>query len=392
MTPNTTYKVLVLSGKGGVGKSSIAANLAVWLSMQDKLVGLLDVDIHGPSIPRLLNLEGRRVEPDQNGIKPVAYSERLSVLSIGLLLPSDTDAVIWRGPMKHNLIRQFITDVSWGNLDYLVVDCPPGTGDEPLSVAQLLGVIGPQRNQTETRQSGPAAAVIVTTPQHLAVIDVKKCITFCRQLNLPVLGVIENMSGFVCPHCNRKTDIFKSAGGEQMAADFAVPFLGAVPIDSAMTAAGDAGQPFISSDKPNRAVQALATVFESLFSKLKEGRSNMEDPNKMRIAIPVTDGKLSAHFGHCEQFAIVDVDPENNRVTHVELFTPPAHEPGVLPKWLSGLCVDLVIAGGMGRRAQQLFAQNNIEVVVGAADNPPDELARQYLRGRLECGQNICDH
>jgi predicted Fe-Mo cluster-binding NifX family protein len=293
--------------------------------------------------------------------------------------------------MKHNLIRQFITEVSWGDPDYLVVDCPPGTGDEPLSIAQLLGVVTPQGNP-EILKTGPTGAVIVTTPQQLAVIDVKKCITFCRQLNLPVLGVIENMSGFVCPHCNRTTNIFKSAGGQQMAADFDVPFLGAVPIDSAMTAAGDAGEPFICSDKRNPAVQALTNAFESLFSKLKEGRSNMKDANKMRIAIPITNGRLSAHFGHCEQFAVVDADPENNRVTHVEFLTPPAHEPGVLPKWLSGLCVDLVIAGGMGRRAQELFAQNNIDVVVGAADNPPEKLALQYLTGRLECGQNICDH
>ncbi|HUT31026.1 MAG TPA: iron-sulfur cluster carrier protein MrpORP [Sedimentisphaerales bacterium] len=392
MAPNTTYKVLVLSGKGGVGKSSIAANLAVWLSMQDRRVGLLDIDIHGPSIPKLLNLESRRVEADGNTIKPVSYSETLKVLSIGLLLGSDTDAVIWRGPMKHNLIRQFMTDVNWGNLDYLIVDCPPGTGDEPLSIAQLLGVIKPHGDQTETRQTGPTAAVIITTPQQLAVIDVKKCITFCRQLSLPVLGVIENMSGFVCPHCNRKTDIFKSAGGEQMATDLAVPFLGAVPIDSAMTAAGDAGQPFICSEKQNRAAEALATIFQSLFAKLKELEPAMEDKDKMRIAIPITNGRLSAHFGHCEQFAIVDADPDSKHVTNTELLTPPAHEPGVLPKWLSGLCVDLVIAGGMGQRAQQLFAQNNIDVVVGAADNPPDELARQYLTGRLECGQNICEH
>ena len=392
MTLNNTYNVLVLSGKGGVGKSTIAANLAVWLSMQGKHVGLLDIDIHGPSIPKLLNLESRRLQTDGNAIKPLSCSETLKVVSIGLLLGSDTDAVIWRGPMKHNLIRQFITDVNWPDLHYLIVDCPPGTGDEPLSIAQLLGVIKPLADRTQTCRTGPAAAVIVTTPQQLAVIDVKKCITFCRQLNLPVLGVIENMSGFVCPHCNRATDIFKSAGGEQMAADFDVPFLGAVPIDSAMTSAGDAGKPFICSEKQNRAAQALENVFHHLFEKLNELEPALEDKDKMRIAIPVTNGRLSAHFGHCEQFAIVDADPENNRVTHVELFAPPAHEPGVLPKWLSGLCVDLVITGGMGRRAQQLFAQNNINVVVGAADDTPEELALQYLTGRLQCGQNICDH
>ncbi len=392
MTLNKTYKVLVLSGKGGVGKSTIAANLAVWLSMQDKHVGLLDIDIHGPSIPKLLNLENPRLQTDGNAIKPLSYSETLNVLSIGLLLGSDTEAVIWRGPMKHNLIRQFINDVNWGNLDYLIVDCPPGTGDEPLSIAQLLGVIKPHGDQTQTRQTGPAAALIVTTPQQLAVIDVKKCITFCRQLNLPVLGVIENMSGFVCPHCNCTTHIFKSDGGEQMAADFDVPFLGAVPIDSAVTSASDAGQPLVCSEKQNRAAQALENIFQRLSDKLNQLEPILEDKDKMRIAIPVTNGRLSAHFGHCEQFAIVDADTQNNRVTHVELFAPPAHEPGVLPKWLSGLCVDLVITGGMGRRAQQLFAQNNIDVIVGAADNAPEELALKYLTGRLQCGHNICDH
>jgi len=163
---NVEHKFLVLSGKGGVGKSSIAANLAVWLSMQGKRVGLLDVDIHGPSIPKLLNLEDKHVQAKAGGIEPVPYSDTLKIMSIGFLLQNESDALIWRGPMKHNVIKQFVTDVCWGDLDYLVVDCPPGTGDEPLSVVQLLGKVD--------------GAVIVTTPQQLAVVDVKKCITFCR--------------------------------------------------------------------------------------------------------------------------------------------------------------------------------------------------------------------
>ncbi|MBN1392825.1 MAG: Mrp/NBP35 family ATP-binding protein [Sedimentisphaerales bacterium] len=256
------HKFLVLSGKGGVGKSTVAVNLAAWLSMQGKNVGLLDIDIHGPSIPKLLNLNNKGLQADGNKIKPVVYSDTLKIMSVGFLLPDESDAVIWRGPMKHNVIKQFVTDVSWGNLDYLVVDCPPGTGDEPLSIVQLLG--------------NADGAVIVTTPQQLSVIDVKKCITFCRQLNLPVLGVIENMSGFVCPHCNHRIDIFKEGGGKQMAEDFNVPFLGAIPIDSALVSACDSGKPLISFDSQSPTAQILTAVFESLLQSNKQFQINKE--------------------------------------------------------------------------------------------------------------------
>ena len=234
-------------------------------------------------------------------------------------------------------------------------------------------------------------AVIVTTPQQLSVVDVKKCITFCRQLNLPILGVIENMSGFVCPHCKNQTDIFKGGGGRQMAEEFNVPFLGSIPIDPVMVSACDSGEPFIRFDNQSPAAQALKHAFELLLLPDTARPKNKEIHN-MRIAIPVTDGKLSAHFGHCQQFAIIDVDPKTKKLTNTEMLTPPAHEPGILPKWLSGLCVDLVIAGGMGQRAQQLFAQHNIDGAVGAAGDNPLELAGQYLGGQLKCGNNICDH
>ena len=389
---NVEHKFLVLSGKGGVGKSSIAVNLAVWLSMQGKRVGLLDVDIHGPSVPKLLNLEHKRVQAKGGGIEPVSYSDTLKIMSIGFLLQSQSDALIWRGPMKHNVIKQFVTDVCWSDLDYLVVDCPPGTGDEPLSVVQLLGRVD--------------GAVIVTTPQQLAVVDVKKCITFCRQLDLPVLGVIENMSGFACPHCNQRIDVFAGEGGEEMAGDFKVPFLGRIPIDPALAHACDSGEPFVAFDLQRPAAQAIVSAFESLLdpggqihagtaqrtTSENQNQSDKETKNKMRISIPITGGKLSSHFGHCEQFAIFDVDDESREIRGWELVTPPPNEPGLLPKWLAGLNVRLVIAGGMGQRAQQLFAQNNIEVAVGAPESEPEELVLQYLAGRLQCGQNICDH
>lgn len=253
---NIKKKILVMSGKGGVGKSTIAVNLAVWLSMQGKKVGLLDVDIHGPSVPRLLNLSAETAKGNVDMIMPVEYSGNLKVMSIGFLLPDENNAVIWRGPMKHTLIKQFLTEVSWGPLDYLIVDCPPGTGDEPLSIVQLL--------------ENPDGAVIVTTPQQIAVIDVKKCITFCRQLNLPVLGVVENMSGLICPECKHKIDIFKSGGGEQMAKEFNVPFLGSIPIDTAIVSACDSGNPFMDQDNESQTIQSLESAFKPLLENNEE--------------------------------------------------------------------------------------------------------------------------
>jgi Mrp family chromosome partitioning ATPase len=254
------HKILVLSGKGGVGKSSIAVNLAVWLSMQNKKVGLLDIDIHGPSVPKLLGLEGRRLQGTADKIEPIVYNDTLKVMSIGFFIEDEKAALIWRGPMKHNVIKQFVSGVSWGDLDYLVIDCPPGTGDEPLSIVQLL-----------EKADG---SVVVTTPQQLALTDVKKCVTFCRQLNLPVLGIIENMSGFVCPHCNQKTDIFSGDGGRQMAEDFDVPFLGGIPIDPSMVSAADGGKPFIYYNKKSHAAQALDCAFRQLLQSDKQIDTN----------------------------------------------------------------------------------------------------------------------
>jgi len=243
-------KIFVLSGKGGVGKSTVAANLAVVLAQADKRVGLLDVDIHGPSIPKLLGLEGRPLGSTGDAMTPVEYDTRLKVISIGFVLQDRDEAVIWRGPLKMNVIKQFLRDVEWGELDFLVVDCPPGTGDEPLSVAQLIG--------------NPDGAVIVTTPQDLALSDVRKCVTFCRKLRLPVIGVIENMSGFVCPHCGKTSYIFKSGGGEAMAADMGIPFLGRVPLDPALVRACDRGELYLQAREASETARAFRSVLESI--------------------------------------------------------------------------------------------------------------------------------
>jgi Mrp family chromosome partitioning ATPase len=235
----------VLSGKGGVGKSTVAVNLAMGLSLAGKKVGLLDVDIHGPSIPTMLGLEGSQVMEGDGELIPVEL-DGMKVISLGFLLNGQDDAVIWRGPMKANVIVQFIRDVAWGDLDYLIVDSPPGTGDEPLTVCQTL--------------EGADGAVIVTTPQKVAAVDVRKSISFCRQINLPVLGVIENMSGFVCPKCGEITNVFKSGGGKMMADDMGVPFLGSVPIDPQIAEAGDSGMAFLEQ----YAESATAKLFNSI--------------------------------------------------------------------------------------------------------------------------------
>lgn len=242
------HKLLIMSGKGGVGKSTVAANLAVALSLSGKSVGSLDVDIHGPSIPRLMGLEGHRVLMQDSELMPCQAGERLKVMSIGFLLQSPADAVIWRGPMKYGVIRQFLADVVWGRLDYLVIDAPPGTGDEPLSVAQLVGQ--------------PASAVLVTTPQTLSLADVRRSATFCRNMSLPVLGIIENMSGLICPHCGRRIDVFKTGGGEALAREVGAELLGRIPLEPKVVESGDDGLPFMqcwANNPTTAAFQAIVT-------------------------------------------------------------------------------------------------------------------------------------
>jgi len=224
------HKVVVLSGKGGVGKSTIAVNLAAELMMSGKQVGLLDIDIHGPSIPTMLGLEKATVQTYGENLLPVNL-DGLRVMSIGFLLRDQDDAIIWRGPMKTGVIREFLKNTAWGDLDYLIIDSPPGTGDEPLSVCQLIGTLD--------------GAVIVTTPQKVAAIDVRKSIGFCRALKVPILGIIENMSGFACPKCGEITRIFLSGGGKRIAEDMNLPFLGAIPIDPKIAESCDSGQAFI---------------------------------------------------------------------------------------------------------------------------------------------------
>ncbi len=246
------HKVAVFSGKGGVGKSTVAVNLATALALAGHQVGLLDTDIHGPSIPTMLGCENYSLDADGDGLQPASVGG-LKVMSLGFLLQNPDDAVIWRGPRKMAVIKQFLQDVAWGDLDYLIIDSPPGTGDEPLSLCQLIGAMD--------------GAVIVTTPQKVAAVDVRKSISFCRQLQVPVLGIVENMSGYVCPKCGDISHILPAGGGAKIAADMNIPLLGAIPMDPQVAFAGDNGTPYLQQFAETQTAAIMRNLIEPLLAQ-----------------------------------------------------------------------------------------------------------------------------
>jgi ATP-binding protein involved in chromosome partitioning len=248
-------KIAIISGKGGVGKSTVTVNLATAFALKGKRVGVLDADIHGPSVPRLLGIEGQQAKPSAIGVFPVDGPLGMKVMSIDFFLPEQAPT-IWRGPLKMRAIRQFLSDVDWGELDYLFIDLPPGTGDEPLSIAQLLPDID--------------GVVIVTMPSELSSSIVKKAVTFAQRLNMPIIGVVENMSGFVCPHCNEKIEIFQSGGGKKMAQEMGVSFLGSIPIDPKVGVDSDKGTPFVLSHKDSAAAKAFMAFVKNVDEYLKK--------------------------------------------------------------------------------------------------------------------------
>lgn len=249
------HKFLVMSGKGGVGKTSTTVNLAIALSQKGFKVGIMDVDLHGPDIPRMLGLKGILNLSENQKLQPMTYSDNLHAISVEGLTPNKDDAIIWRGPIKYSAIQQFIADVEWGDLDFLLIDAPPGTGDEPLTIAQTIS---------------DAKAIVVTTPQEVALADVRKSINFCRKVKMEIFGVVENMSGLVCPHCSEPIDIFGSGGGERTAKQLDLPFLGRIPMDPNMVKCGDQGVSFQQTYPDSLVTKAYASITTQMGLLLKD--------------------------------------------------------------------------------------------------------------------------
>jgi len=355
----------------------------------------MDVDLHGPSIPRMLGLSGSIGAGSQSGkARPVQYLPNMEVISIETLMGDDKDvATIWRGPLKIGVIRQFISDLEWGDLDFLVIDSPPGTGDEPLTIAQTIP---------------DAKALIVTTPQEVSLADVRKSIHFCHQVKMDILGLVENMSGLTCPHCGKMIELFKSKGGMLTAKKEGLRFLASLPIEPAVVQGGDAGRMDIldQEDRPySQAFKVMVDNVEEVFASVvaaapaetlqaAEAGARPKDAaagNESKMfALPVANGQLAAHFGHSEQFAFVDT--AEGRILGIDLRTPPPHEPGVIPRWLGEQGAHVVIAGGLGARAQEMLEENGIEVLVGAPMGSPESLVNMFLKGQLDSGPNVCDH
>jgi len=248
------HKIIVMSGKGGVGKTSVSVNLAYALAQEGREVGLVDIDLHGPNIAKMLGAEGKSLQGSPGGIEPVRVLPNLKAASVAFALPNADHPIIWRGPVKANVIRQFLEEVNWGELDYLVIDSPPGTGDEPLSACQLI--------------PGVSGAVIVTTPQDVAILDARKSVSFARQLNIPVIGIVENMSGFFCPHCGHEVELFKKGGGEKAAVDMGVPFLGRIPFDPELVDLADRGIPFVASRRDSPSAAAFQEIVRRIETSL----------------------------------------------------------------------------------------------------------------------------
>ncbi|RKX57497.1 MAG: ATP-binding protein [Thermodesulfobacteriota bacterium] len=358
------HKILVMSGKGGVGKSTVAVNIAVGLSLQDFMVGLLDVDLHGPNIPKMLGARDLKLSRKPDGrLGAIKYSPNLKFLSIEPFLPSEDTAVIWRGPIKHSAIRQFIGDIDWGELDYLVIDAPPGTGDEPLTVAKTIP---------------DAYALVVTTPQEVSLIDVKKAIRFCQKIKLRILGVVENMSGFICPHCGKPVDIFKKGGGQKLADEWGIRFLGRIPIDPRIVDTGDAGKPLIAAYPESVTAKAFEELVRNIIVATEEMKRDILEERFMRIAIPInTPSKIEIDPEKFDLFAIYDI--ENNKILVKDVVKRAENQN--LIDFLKEQVVTHVLLFDPSKELADHLSQNEIRVLVtDTSTESPDNLIEEYLK------------
>jgi Mrp family chromosome partitioning ATPase/predicted Fe-Mo cluster-binding NifX family protein len=353
------HVIAVMSGKGGVGKSLVTSLLAVAMNKKGYKTAVLDADVTGPSIPKAFGIKGK-ASGNEDGIFPNVSSEGIKIMSINLLLEDETAPVVWRGPMLANTVKQFWTDVIWGDIDYMFIDMPPGTGDVPLTVFQSLPVEG---------------IVMVTSPQELVSMIVSKAVRMAEMMNIPIVGLVENMSYFLCPDNNKQYNIFGESHIEEIAKAHSLPVLAKLPIDPEISRACDDGL-----------IEKYEKVwFEDIAIKLNT--MNMEKQNMMKIAVASDNGNVSGHFGHCESFMLFDC--ENDTIVKTETVANPGHKPGFLPVFLHDKGANVIISGGMGGGAVDIFNEKGIEVVVGANGSAKASV-EAYLAGKLESTGSIC--
>lgn len=360
------HKIMVMSGKGGVGKSTIAVNIAVGLSLQDFMVGLLDVDLHGPSIPQMLGARDLKLTRRPDGrLGAIKYSPNLKFLSIEPLLPSEDSAVIWRGPIKISAIKQFIGDIDWGELDYLIIDAPPGTGDEPLTVAKTIP---------------DAYALIVTTPQEVSLIDVRKSIRFCQKVKMRILGIVENMSGFICPHCGKPVDLFKRGGGQKLAEEMGLRFLGKIPVDPRVVDTGDRGKPIVGAYPESVTAEAFDNLIRNIISATEEMAKDVAEEKYMRIAIPVSSPqKFESDPEKFELFALYDI--ENNKILVKDVVKKPKEQD--LADFLNEQVVTHIFLYNPPEELANKINESKVKLLVTVdPEGNPDQMIQEYLNKR----------
>ena len=346
------HKYIVTSNKRGVGKTSLAANLAVALSKKKVRVGLVDLDLHGTNICRMLGLQGIYETSADKQFVPESYSDYLKVISIASILKDVDQTVVWRGDLKTHVIRQFLADVNWGDLDYLIIDSTSGTGDEPLAVAQAIQ---------------DAKVIFVSTPEREYLPQVRELIDLYETAQIPVLGVIENVSGLWCQKCD------KTGEATFMEANIMdVSYLGRIPIDPHMPDCLAAGQSYLEKYPNSEAAHGYGSIVDIIIEDSHSKKSVIK-----KIAIPIAGDRLFPSFGHATEFAIFHI--QNQQIIKKEILHPPPHAPGVFPDWLHDLGISIIIAGNMGPKAMKNFEAKGTTVITGSSSTSPDELVQQYL-------------
>lgn len=374
--------IAVVSGKGGVGKSMVTALLATYLQRTGNYrVGILDADITGPSIPKLFGAGSYKPEATEAGIFPVRSHSNIQIMSINLLLDEPESPVVWRGPILANTVKQFWTDVVWGDLDFMFLDMPPGTGDVPLTVFQSLPLDG---------------IILVTSPQDLVSMIVKKAVNMARMMNIPIVGLVENMSYAICPGCGESIRLFGESKIEAIAAKWDIPYLGSLPIDPDLARLCDEGniekihKPYLT--EAIAALEKIPARGESRQDEPEVVAANESDSTDTvcKVAIAAEKDAVCDHFGYCEGFAIYTT--ENGKITGQEFVENPGHKPGVLPNMLADKAVNVIIAGGMGGGAVEIFNNKGIEVITGAK-GAIEQAINEFLAGRLKSSGSVCnDH